>query len=369
VNILLFIPSLACGGAERVTANLANNWAAKGWTVSVVTLAPKDFDFYKLHPSVGRITLGLPSRKVNPLMVVARNFLRILALRKVLQRVRPDVAVAMMTDANVLLALASTAIVGLATIGSEHSHPPKRPLGRVREWLRWWSYGRLDAVTALTTKSARWMQAQTRARYVAVIPNAAPYPLTEQAPRLTPPTKTGPEKVLLAVGRLSEEKQFGLLLRVFETVAADFLHWKLVILGEGGCRAAIKRQIVSADLSSRVLLPGRVGNVGQWYEGADLYVMSSRVEGFGNTLAEAMAHGLSAVSFDCEAGPREIIRHEVDGLLVPDQDEQALEFALRRLMGGAFLRQKYAKRAIEARERFSAARICGMWEDLIDKIS
>ena len=119
-----------------------------------------------------------------------------------------------------------------------------------------------------------------------------------------------------------------------------------------------------AGLAERVLLPGRAGNVGDWYAASSLYVMSSRFEGFPNTLAEAMACGLPAVSFDCDTGPRDIIRHEVDGLLVPAGDAAALEAALRRLMADPALRGRFAARASEVRERFSLASVSARWEQL-----
>ena len=124
-------------------------------------------------------------------------------------------------------------------------------------------------------------------------------------------------KVLLAVGRLEVEKGFDWLIDAFSALATKYPEWDLVILGEGSLRATLEKQVQTSGLARRVFLPGRVGNVGDWYERANLYVMSSRFEGFGNTLGEAMAYGLPAVSFDCETGPRNIIRHETDGLLVP----------------------------------------------------
>jgi glycosyltransferase involved in cell wall biosynthesis len=97
--------------------------------------------------------------------------------------------------------------------------------------------------------------------------------------------------------------------------------------------------------------------------------MSSRFEGFPNTLVEALAHGLPAVSFDCDTGPRDIIRHEVDGLLVPLGDVAALTAALERVISDVNLRLRLATRAVETRERFSIERIAGMWEALFEELS
>jgi glycosyltransferase involved in cell wall biosynthesis len=151
-------------------------------------------------------------------------------------------------------------------------------------------------------------------------------------------------------------------------LAAKFPNWQLAILGEGSLRNELAAQIALAGLNGRILLPGRVGNVGDWYAAADLYVMTSRFEGFPNAVAEAMAHGLAAISVDCDTGPRDIIRHEVDGLLVQNGDDTALVSALARLMGDEKLRQRFANRAIEVRERFSMARITALWEALFEEL-
>ncbi|MGH8511741.1 MAG: glycosyltransferase, partial [Gammaproteobacteria bacterium] len=133
--------------------------------------------------------------------------------------------------------------------------------------------------------------------------------------------------------------------------------------------AELETQAQAARLDGRVFLPGRAGNVGDWYERADLYVMSS-LEGFHNTLAEAMAmaHGLPAVSFDCDIFLRDMIRPEVDRLPVPPGNVDALTAALDRLVGDAALRAQFAARAVEARARFSKERIAGMWEELFAEV-
>jgi glycosyltransferase involved in cell wall biosynthesis len=368
MNLLIFINSLHSGGAERVTVNLSNYWAEKGWQVTVVTLATPETDFFQLHPSVRRIALGLERDSGHPLAAIHNNLRRVVALRRVLRRHRPDVALAMMTTANILLVLAAAGLKDLVTVGSEHTHPPNIRLAIPWNLLRERLYRYLTALTALTEESASWLRQHTGACSISVIPNAAAWPLPRQPPRLPPPPRTNGRRLLLAVGRLSEEKGFDILIPAFQRLARDCLDWHLVILGEGPGREALEAQIADAGLANRIRLPGRAGNVGEWYEAADLYAMSSRFEGFPNTLAEAMAYGLPAVSFDCDTGPRDIIRHEVDGLLVAAGDGAALEVALWRLMADDSVRGQFAGKAIEARERFSLDRIGALWEQLFQDV-
>ncbi len=369
MNLLTFISSLSSGGAERVAANLATYWANKGWQVTVVTLAEVDSDFYHLPPSVRRIGLGLLRESPNILLGLFNTLKRVLALRRVLKQINPDVALAMMDKNNILLALAAVGLPGVVRIGSERIHPPQYPLGLMWEALRRQLCACLDAVVAQTEQSAHWLRTHTSARRVPVIPNPVPYPLPTQPPRIEVFSKEpGRDSLLLGVGRLTDQKGFDLLIAAFQKVAGQFPGWRLVILGEGPLRPALTRQIAAAGLQERIVLPGRAGNVGEWYAEADLYVMSSRFEGFPNTLAEAMAHGVAAVSFDCDTGPRDIIRHEVDGLLVPPGDVDALAQALARLMGDDGLRQKFAARAIEVRERYAMERVAGMWEKLFEEL-
>ncbi|WP_205694453.1 glycosyltransferase family 4 protein [Crenobacter cavernae] len=359
----MFIHSLQSGGAERVTANLANHWAAKGWKVSVVTIAGVEQDFYQLHPSVKRIALNLAGGSSSPWQAISNNLYRICALRKVLREEQPAIALSMMAIANILLGWARWGLPQIAAIGSERVHPPCLPLGRVWENLRIISYGHLDALVAQTKESADWIKTHTSSRHVAVIPNAVNWPLSTQVPICAPDSIGDCQaRRLLSVGRLDSQKGFDLLIAAFSCLAQNHTDWELVILGEGPLRETLQAQIDKAGIADRVFLPGRVGNMTEWYQHADLYVMSSRFEGFPNALVEAMAHGLPTISFDCDTGPRDIIRHEVDGLLVEPENINGLEKALAVLMSNPELRARYAERAVEIRNRFSIESISSMWE-------
>jgi len=368
LKLLLFISSLEGGGAERVTANLARYWAEKGWEITLVTFARADTDFFQLPPSVHRVELGLIGEKKNLIGWIDNNLRRIFSLRQVLREFRPDVALAMMNTNNIILSFAARGISDLVVVGSERTYPPCVPLGFFLEWLRSWSYGNLSALVAQTAKSGEWLHLHCRTQRIETIPNALAWPLSIQEPVVELPSQFKRYKVLLAVGRLSEEKCFNFLITTFSQIAKDYPDWVLVILGEGPERGELERQITNASLSDRIMLPGQVGNISQWYEASELFVMSSRFEGFPNSLLEAMASGLAAVSFDCDTGPRDIIRHNIDGVLVGPGDFPALKTALERLMEDQSLRQEYAKEAKNVIERFSIESIAGRWEKLFREI-
>lgn len=369
MKILLFTHSMAGGGAERTVATLANHWAGRGWDVSVATLAPREEDFYDLRPGVRRIALDLSGASGSPVAAVRQNLRRVGALRRLLAQLRPEVALAMMSTPNVLLALAGQGMPWLVRVGSERCFPPHAPLTWPWSTARTRLYGRLDAVVALTSECRRWIATHTSARTVPVIPNAVAWPLPFAAPWIVPNAVIAPaRRVLLAVGRLDPVKNFGGLLAVFARLSDRHPEWDLVILGDGPERAALQAARKAWGLEGRVVLPGMAGNVAQWHERCDLFVLSSHSEGFPNALAEALCQGMPVVSVDCDTGPRDIIRHGIDGLLVAPDDPDALERALDELMGNGVLRQHFAAHAAEARERFSIERVAGMWEALFSRL-
>jgi len=277
----------------------------------------------------------------------------------------------MMATANATLTLAGR-LAGVPTVGSERTYPPAMPLGRFWELVRRRTYPLLSGLVAQTRESANWLRNHAPAPRVAVIPNPVRYPLTTHSPRVCPEEVLASlpgQRILLSVGRLREEKRLDRLLTAFASVAELHPDWSLVVLGQGRLHHTLMREAAELGIADRVALPGAVGNVGEWFESADIYALTSRFEGFPNTLLEALAHGVPAVAVDCETGPREIVRHEVDGLLVPQDNPQALTAALDRMMGDESLRTRFSQRAVEARERFAVARIAAEWETLFRDVT
>lgn len=368
MRILVFSYSLLAGGAERVISNLSNQWADDGHQVIIVTQQLVDSDFYKINRLVKRISLGTAKDSSNIGTAILNNLMRLFMLRKVFKTENPDVVISMMATTNVVSILSSRGL-NVPIIACERTYPPHMPIGKGWSLLRRLTYPLAMRVIMLTSEGLDWLHREIPEAFGAVIPNSVVYPLPVSEPVINPENvvkKTS--KVLLAVGRMSEEKGFSSLVGVFASLAHKNSEWVMVILGNGPLYASLEKQIQIIGLEDRVLMPGQVGNVGAWYERADLYVLSSRVEGFPNTLAEAMAHGCATLAFDCDTGPRDLIRHEIDGLLVPNADFSSLAESLERLMQNDILREEMSVRALDVRNRFSMKRILSLWDSLFADI-
>jgi len=360
---MIVIHSLGGGGAERVAIDMCDYWLSRGCRVTLVTQSSPETDAYPVPEGVDRRALGLAGDSGGALGGVVANARRIWALRRLIRKLRPHVVLGMMTTASVLAVVAARGLP-CRVIATEHTHPPSQALAPLWERLRRWTYPRAYAVVALTSGTAAWLEHNVPGSQVTVIPNSVRWPMEMAEPVLAPPAREGRRR-LLAVGRLHPHKGFDVLLRAFAQLAGYFPDWDLVILGEGDEREALQRQIDDSGLPDRVSMPGRVGNLSDWYADSDLYVLSSRVEGLSNTLIEAMASGLPVVAFDCDTGPREIVRPGIDGVLVtPVEDDEALAAHLADLMARPEWRAMLARRAIDVRDRFCTARVMALWNHL-----
>jgi glycosyltransferase involved in cell wall biosynthesis len=174
-------------------------------------------------------------------------------------------------------------------------------------------------------------------------------------------------KRILGMGRLVFQKGFDRLIDAFARIIAKHPDWDLYIIGEGELRPVLEQQIVEKKLETRVFLPGTTQSPFQVLRGADLFVLSSRHEGFGNVLVEALACGVPVISFDCKCGPGEIVRDGIDGLLVPPDDIDKLAIAMDLLMSDNIKRGSLAARAPEAVTRFGSEAVINLWETVLDQ--
>lgn len=215
------------------------------------------------------------------------------------------------------------------------------------------SIARLDALVVLTNHDAESWKSVKQA---IVIPNPISITNTQAS--------TCMSKRAISVGRLSEQKGFDMLIDAWKIVAKKHPDWVLNIYGEGGLKTSLERQINDNNLSSSLHLCGPTKNVTERYADSSIYVMSSRFEGFGLVLVEAMACGLPCISFDCPYGPSDIINNNKDGLLVDNGNVEKLAESIIYLIDNNEERIIMGKNALKSSQRYTIDNIMTKWTEL-----
>lgn len=327
--IALFLPTLGGGGAERVMVTLANGLAARGERVDLVLASARGPYLQDVSAAVRVVDLH-----------VGRVFQALFPLVGYLRNERPRALLAAMTHANVVALLARTlSRVSTRVVLTEHntiSIYARRRCGmaeRVMYSLVPRLYPRADAICAVSRAAADDLASfvQLPPERIETIYN--PFDLERirslsVVPLDHPWFSSGQPPVVVSIGRLTEQKDFSTLIRAFACLVRE-RKARLLILGEGPLRGELERLRADCGLTEDgVSLPGFVDNPFAFLSRAALFVLSSRWEGFGNVLAEAMACGTPVISTDCPSGPREILEGGRWGCLVPVGDVDGLAQAM-----------------------------------------
>ena len=203
-------------------------------------------------------------------------------------------------------------------------------------------------------------RAEWNMRNVEVIPN--PLPFYPSVP------SSGKEKRVIAVGKISPQKNYGALLEAWKRVHGKFPDWRLDLFGAERDGGRLRTAIRAAGLEESFVLHPPTREIMAAYLGASICAMSSKYEGFGMMMVEAMACGVPCVAFDCPCGPADIISHEEDGLLVEKNNIPGLANALERLMGDEVLRGALAAKAREHVRRYAAETVAEQWNRLYGRV-
>lgn len=361
MKITAVISSLRAGGAERVMSILCSTWAADGHHVTLLTFEDdRKAPHYSLHPNIVVRPLSLAGVSHGLANKMFANLYRVKTLRRAFSHAQPDVIVSFIDQVNILTLLAARPLK-IPVIASERIDPAQYPIGRLWTILRRWTYPWATAITVQTERAARYFPESLHSR-ISIIPN--PVPQLDAVPE---PALTRTRLRVLGMGRLVHQKGFDILIDAFARIAPHHPDWDLVIHGEGPDRPSLENRISS--LGTRASLPGITKDPASAMKSADLFVLSSRFEGFPNVLVEAMSQGLPVVATDCPSGPAEIVTNGTNGKLIPVDNVPAMATALSVLMDDATERERLGKAARDAVARFDLPDVANMWYALFDRVT
>jgi len=302
MRILFYISTIRGGGAARVMANLANGFADGGNEVLFITNFPAEHE-YSLNGGIRRFSLEQSESRAG---AVSKNMKRILALRGLIKRHRPDVCVSFMRENNFRLIIAAAGL-NTKTVVSVRNDPSKEYPDAVSRRLAELLYKRADG-TVFQTEDARAFFSEPVQARSAIIFNQVDDRLFQ--------TKDRVGEYILACGRLSKQKNYPMMLRAFALVLKKAPDEKLRIYGEGPLMDELRSYAGRLGLEQSVSFEGYCENMADVYAGAKLLLLSSDYEGIPNTMLEAMASSVPVIATDCPCGgPAMVIKDGVNGYL------------------------------------------------------
>lgn len=343
-QIAILLPDLRGGGAERVCIYLANEFVARGLNVDLVLMEAAGELLPLVDPRVRVVDLAASRARNVPV-----------PLSRYLRRERPAAVLANMWPLPIVAQIARWRVRSHArVVAVEHTTWSRSEL-----YVKWWKraqirlsmrlfYPRLDGIVAVSHGVADDLSR------ISGVPRAAittiHNPITgaggdaSSAPALPDAWRDGTHARILAVGTLKAIKDFPTLLRALARLR-ETRDARLLILGEGAERPSLEALIDALGLRGAVFMPGFWADTRPYYAAADLFVLSSAGEGFGNVIVEALEQGTPVVSTDCPSGPREILEDGKHGTLVPVGDVEALAQAMDAALSRDHDREALKRRA------------------------
>ena len=363
MKIAIIVYNLTGGGAERVASLWMKGFHDSGHTVYAILgdtydpityTIPKEIKVYGIHPRIRNHTLRYA------FMRIFRNY-KVQKLKKIFDETNPDLVICV-CPAWGKLVYAAQGSHKFKVIGTDHNSyevPNYMQLSKEQQYFKFEFNKNFDHITVLTQADKDVIG--NRFSNVTVLPN----PLGLKPSNSVPPKK----KIILASGRLNawHVKGFDLLIESWGRICKSYPDWTLRIVGGGSKESVhiIKSLINKANCTEQVELVGYSKNIQAQYQESSIFVLSSRYEGFGMVLIEAMSQGCACIACDFRGRQSEIIRNEHEGVICPIDDVNALSVAIARLITDNHYRNDLQKSSIIRAEDFSLDNIMNKWNTIL----
>ena len=382
MRIVYITKSMApVGGLERVVCDKMNYLVGHGYDVTLITYEQGDHPFaYPVDSRINHYDLDVRFFLLYryPLwkrLYYYRQYRSIFKerLQRTIDCVKPDVVIAntySMNVADIIANLQTTAYRILEShvafyimrkTDSYRKIPLMRWLANIYDWHTGVAVRKFDKVVTLTKGDAKdWLMLTDR---VEVIPN----PVTYYPPDV--PVHKDNYYRIVCVGRLDEQKGIDLLIESFAQIASKCPQWHIDIYGSGDDEVLLRQMITDRNLQERIIIHAPTTNIYKEYQISDFLVLSSRYEGFGLVLLEAMSCGIPCVAFRCKYGPEDVIEDQKTGLLVDNGNIQDLGDKMLWMIHHPKERLQMGQAARQAAARFDKSTIMQLWLNLFTRIS
>ena len=380
MKILYCLPSLYhSGGMERILTEKANWLVEHGYDVDILTTDQNNrAPFFKLSDKINLIHLDINFSEhynANPLKKYFLHYKRLYEYKSQLQKIAQQNAY------DIIVSLCGKEIEFLTSlrckakkvaelhfsqnfksqfIESNHEGALYRIIGKwlTRSFVR--STKNLDALVVLTKDDMQqWLKTNKNIHQIYnFIPTSNEY--SQRTHTIN--------KRCVAVGRLDAQKGFDLLIKSWQQVVKAAPNWKLEIFGIGEWKDKLSKEISDSGLDGKVILRGQSNNIGEELGKSDVFILSSRYEGFPMVLLEALKAGLPIVAYDCKTGPKEIVEDGQNGYLIPNGDVDEMANTIIRLTEHPEHLETFGSRSLEICDKFEKESIMQQWDKLFKAI-
>lgn len=347
------------GGTERVTIELCNHLIKlkHNYQISILSMTQLNKEcFFYLDSSIN--TDILYSYKIN----LKRDYFKtVINLNRYLR----DNSIDILIDVDSILdifSIPATFFLNTKVVSWEHFNFYENLGVRFRDWGRLLSSKYASYLVTITEEDLLNFRNGLNLK----CPSTNIYNPIQVRRDVDKPKNT---KIILSAGRLTYQKGFDLLIEVAKEVFACKHDWRWIIVGEGEDRELLQKKILDYNLEKNVMLLGGVKDIDNYYKEAEIFVMTSRFEGLGMVILEAFNYGVPVISFDCPVGPKEIIRHGINGFLVPNQDVECMTRKINLLMEDNELRKYFSKNTKIDLDKFNIENVGLKWIELFEKLS
>lgn len=345
------------GGGERVLVNLVNYFYRHFKVdVEIISMSPsKNETPYNLNKKIKINYINEKKYENTYIGKCIRVLSTYVKLKKffIKQKIKGEYILGIGIYPSVFLGAINS--LKIKKIGCEHSSYDSQPI----HWriLRSIFYPRLSGIVSLTERDKNKLN--KKFKNVVCIPNSRTF-----IPKNRAPLKN---KLILAIGRFNYEKNWLDMIKIFKEVNKDYPDWKLKIIGEGPLKNEIVKKIKDEKLEKAIEIKGKTNEIMKEYLESSIYLLTSHYEGLPMVLIEAQACGVPIVSYDCETGPREIIKDNVDGYLVEHYNSKEMVEKILKLVKNEKLRKHMGKEGTLNSVKFSEEEIFEKWKKLISE--